>query len=330
MSIKGYASRLLPRKIRYVVLAMRSYYPNIRRFIKHSNAFYALDNQRKMIGQIVLKYHVVEKGLTMPNMKLGFGFDMLLSLIKLCNRYIDQNFDLQDKHFEHAVKILDEYLYVHKQAGFDLNPVLVTEINGLMNRIRITSSCRQIQISTNEYFKYADDNFRDFAFSRHSVRNFIDKEVEVDLIVRAIEIAQKSPSSCNRQPNRVYIVQDKEHMKWILETQRGNRGFGQMINKVIVLSSELGVFGMAEKNEAYLNSGLFAMGLLYGLHYYKIGALPLAYICFSEKDDQKLRRICNIPNSEVVTLIIGCGYPPPELSIASSPRYNPREIVSVV
>ncbi|MGN6493971.1 MAG: nitroreductase family protein [Agriterribacter sp.] len=330
MSIKSYAGRLLPRRVRYVVQAFKSYYPAINRFVRHSNAFYALDNQRKMIGQIVLKYHVVEKGLTMPNMRLGFGFDVLFALIKLCNKYIDNKFDQRDKHFEHAVKILDEYLYVHEQANFALDPVLVGEIQKLVKRINVNDSCRQIQISNNEYFKHANDSFKEFAFSRHSVRSFTDKNVDIELILQAIQIAQKSPSSCNRQPNRAYIVQDRAHMKWILEKQRGNRGFGETINKIIVLSAELGVFGMAEKNEAYLNSGLFAMGLLYGLHYYQIGALPLAYICFSEKDDEELREICGIPSSEVVTLIIGCGYPPAELSIASSPRYNPKEIVTVV
>lgn len=330
MSLKQSLSKVLPRRVRYYLKALKIYSYDIRRFVDHSNAFYGLNNSNKIIGQIVLKYHVLEKGLTMPNMKVGFGFDLVLSLTSLCNLYLKRNFNPRDKHFIHAIQVLHEYLIIHENLNHMLNDKILIEIHQLLKTASISASSPQLQFSNNEYFKYSKGTFKEFAFSRHSVRNFTDKDVEIDLLKEAISIAQKSPSSCNRQPNRAYIIQNKEHIKWILDKQKGNRGFGQLINKVIVLSSELGVFDISEKNEAHLNSGMFAMSLLYGLHYSKIGALPLAYICFSEDDDKELRTLCRIPDSEIVTLIIGCGYPPDKLSVASSPRYNTEEIVTII
>lgn len=331
MSVRNLVGRMIPGDLKYYMYSLNYYWEDIQRYKKHSNGFLSPNREKILLGKIIVTYHIIEKGLTMPDMRAGFGKDALLNLISLCNTYIEKQCNQQDDHFLHAVKLLNEYVRVHEEMGFALDEELVGKVRKLSLRTNVSATCSQLGCENDEYFSHANSSFRDFAFSRHSIRNFIDKPVDRGLIMKAVEIAQKSPSSCNRQPNRVYILENKEQIQWLLESQKGNRGFGQLIDKVIVLTAETGVFnGFTERNEAFLNSGMYAMSLLYGLHYYKIGAVSLAYVRVSKLDDRKLRQICGIPDSEVVSMLIGCGHVPEKLSIASSPRYKVDKIVKVI
>lgn len=331
MSVRNLVGRMIPGDLKYYMYSLNYYWEDIRRYKKYSNGYLSPNKEKILQGKIIVTYHIIEKGLTMPDMRAGFGKDALNTLIGLCNTYIDKQCNQQDDHFMHAVKLLNEYVRVHREMAFALDPALVEKIRALSERTKVMDTCSQLGSDNDEYFRHADSPFRDFAFSRHSIRNFIDKPVDRDLIMKAVEIAQKSPSSCNRQPNRVYILENKDNIQWLLESQKGNRGFGQLIDKVIILTAEVGVFnGFTERNEAFLNSGMYAMSLLYGLHYYRIGAVSLAYVRVSKEDDKKLRALCGIPDSEVVSMLIGCGHVPGKLSIASSPRYKVDKIVKVV
>jgi nitroreductase len=67
------------------------------------------------------------------------------------------------------------------------------------------------------------------------------------------------------------------------------------------------------------------MTLLNALHFNGIGACSLNWSVSNDKD-MKIREILNIPENEVVLMIIACGYVPEKLSIASSPRKSANEI----
>lgn len=67
-------------------------------------------------------------------------------------------------------------------------------------------------------------------------------------LMQAIELAQNAPSACNRQPGRVHLVENDLLKHKILDIQGGNRGFGHMADKVLIVTVELaGYRGTAEK-----------------------------------------------------------------------------------
>ena len=143
-----------------------------------------------------------------------------------------------------------------------------------------------------------------------------------------IELAQKSPSFCNRQPTRVHVVKSPELKQGILELQNGNRGFGHLAETLLVITSVISTTkDIHERNENHLNGGMFIMTLLNALHFKKIGACSLNWSVSSDKD-LKLRSLLNIPENEVVLMIISCGYLPEKLSLASSPRKSAKEITT--
>jgi len=51
-------------------------------------------------------------------------------------------------------------------------------------------------------------NFLELAAKRHSVRSFLDKPVENELLLKVLEAARLAPSACNNQPLVLIVLQD--------------------------------------------------------------------------------------------------------------------------
>jgi len=101
----------------------------------------------------------------------------------------------------------------------------------------------------------------------------------------------------------------------VLELQNGNRGFGHLTNILMVITSNISLFTNNEKNEPFLNAGLFSMTLLYALHFNMVGACLLNW-AVTESNDKKLRELLKIPENEQIVVLIACGYLPDEFKIA--------------
>lgn len=151
--------------------------------------------------------------------------------------------------------------------------------------------------------------------------------VEMDTIYNAIEIAQTTPSVCNRQASRVYIIDNKERMKEALKYQNGNAGFDEDINKLIILTSELNDFITSnERNQPYIDSGMYAMSLIYALHSLGLGTCPLNLAVDSDIDAELKRKI-NIPENEVLIMMIAVGHIPEEIPVAASKKIDIADVV---
>lgn len=48
---------------------------------------------------------------------------------------------------------------------------------------------------------------------RYSVRNFSDKKVEQEKIDRILEAAKAAPTACNRQPVKIFVLNEKESLE---------------------------------------------------------------------------------------------------------------------
>lgn len=286
--------------------------------------------EQHLLGRISLRAHVVEKGLTMPDMRLGFGKENLLDLVRLCNIYKDK-YNSNHEIFRHAIGVIGEYRDVHAEQHYLLDPEVVDCINNLLATIPNLCPTHQREYSSPEYFEHSKSSFELFSQSRHSLRNFSSTvDVSVTDIIKSIELAQNAPSSCNRQSSRVHIIAEKTLIGKVLALQNGNRGFGQLVNKLLVLTVDLSCYnGIKERNLGYIDSGIYAMNLLYALHFNKIGACTLNW-CDSPEDDVQIRSLLSIPDSETITLVIACGYTPEGVfKIASSPRVKVQNIVTV-
>lgn len=308
----------------YIILkTMVDYFYDFSRYLKYSSSL-SISNESKMEGRIIAHYHVIEKGLSYENPRPGFGQPVVSKLIDLLEGFSKNNFSKNNVHYKSAVAVLQEYLEFHKKIEYNLND-LEKKILRVIKSPDFGSG-GIIELNSAELFKHNFD-FKQFAFSRHTIRNFIDKDVDMSLIDEAISIAQKSPSACNRQSTRVYVVSNKNKIRKHLSYQSGNRGFGDKINKLLIITSDVSPFeGSKERNQCYVDAGFFSMSLLYAIHYLKLGAVTLNW-SVSKKDDLNYRKFSNIKNSENIVLMIGVGHIPNKLKVPLSKRHNLDKVV---
>jgi nitroreductase len=296
-----------------------SYRYDFHRYYKYS-AIKGNGNATNLSGKIIREYHVIEKGLTMPNSRLGFGKGVIVSLCESCEDYI-RKYGYEEQLI-HALGVIFEYEQYHNEHNYKLDPLVVATIEHLKKNTKNINPCLQKRMEKEDYFRYTQSPFPQFSTSRSSVRNYSNDDVPTEKIIQALDLARNTPSTCNRQSWRTYLFINKNKIDKILDCQGGSRGFGKLANKLIVITAELGVFiGIEERNQAFIDGGMYAMNVLYALHYNQIAACILNCSNSPEKD-KKLRDLCNIRNSEVFIAMIACGIPPDSFLIANSKRYG--------
>ena len=294
------------------------YFTDIKRYIENSNTINSGDNENKLIGLIIARYHVIEKGLTMPNMRFGFGKSVLITLINDCITFYN-NYDRNNIQMHHAIEVINEYKLVHDQNNIPIDREILSKYNVLLKLISSIESSRQIAMTKGTYFSDVNSSFDKFSESRHSLRNFTGK-LSIEKISKALELAQNAPSSCNRQTTIVYIVENKETIFDILAIQDGNRGFGHLADKILVLTCDVSSYiGLKERNLQYIDAGIYLMNLLYSLHFYQVGACTLNWNDNPEID-KKIRKILDLHPFETIIALIACGNVPDIINLTKSKR----------
>ena len=287
---------------------------------RNGSATFGADSLNKALGKIIKNYHVIEKGLTMPDRRLGFGQERLVKLIQECKYFIQKNGD-SDPQLIHTLSVIKEYQELHETQGFQLQDQTKNALNSIKPHLKNVTACKQKETTREDYFKHTSSPFIEFSNSRSSVRNYSEEKVDIDLIRSSLELAKNTPSACNRQSWRTYVYTNKQTIEEILEKQGGNRGFGHLAGKLIIITAEVGVFSAApERYQAYVDGGMYAMNLLYALHANRIAACILN-CSHAPAKDKELRLLCQIKDTEVFIAMITCGIPPERFQIAVSQRH---------
>lgn len=329
-SIKNKVKELMPKKLSYwyyLHTAKKAVSFDIKRRVY--DKVYNNSAAEKVKRDLTLLYHIVEKGLTMPEPRPGFGKQVVIDLCKVVVRYERMNLDFDALEFSQSVTVLKEYAAFHTEIGFKLDNEVTENLLKIINRFENVHGTNQLETTEANYFESVNAAFDVFNKSRYSVRSYTNKTIPLDVLSQCVDMAQKSPSFCNRQPTRVHIVKSTQKKEAILAIQNGNRGFGHLAETLIVLTSVISVTkDIHERNENHLNGGMFAMTLLQALHFNRIAACALNWSVDNVKDMQ-MRKILGVPDNEVILLVISCGYPPESFKIASSPRKKAQEITSI-
>jgi nitroreductase len=327
--IKQKIRNALPQKVLYwyyLGSAVKAVMPDLQRRVR--DKVYNNSRGERVKRDLTLAYHIIEKGLTMPEPRPGFGKAIVVGLCKTIFDYDALALPQDVLEFRQSVSVLKEYRQFHAEIGFELDEIVANMLNEIESKYKNLEGEKQIRITRKDFFKAVDKPFNEFCFSRFSARNYTNRIIPLEVLHECIDLAQKSPSFCNRQPTRVYIVKSPEKKQEILSLQNGNRGFGHLAETLLILTSVISTTkDIHERNENHLNGGMFAMTLLNALHWKQIAACSLNW-SVSNHQDQKLRKTLVVPENEVALMIISCGYPPDEFSIARSPRKKWKEITT--
>lgn len=305
---------------------IQNYKQDKKKFLKYSFNFSHKKTKRHYEADLIFYYHKIEKGLSLSNPRTGFGKDNVNYLLKKLEEYLFK-YGWDDVSLI-SLNTLFEYYYFNEINNLKLDD-LFKRINKLKSTI---SNGMQLSKGGVDEVKKAeidksDFDFKGFAYSRYSIRNFAPGNLSNNKVKDALEIALKTPSVCNRQPWKVHVYSDEELKKSILKNQNGNTGFGENASKILVVTSELKDFrGAIERNQSFIDGGMFSMSLIYALHSLGIGTCPLN-LSITNKTEKKIKKIANINESEVLIMMIAIGNIPEKLKVASSPRRKIEEVL---
>lgn len=288
------------------------------------------DSAEQILSNLVIMYHSIEKGLAMTDFRLGFGQPKICAIVSLCNKYLD-NYNDYPSRLINTVAVLKEYDNLHKRNGFLLKEETQHALDSLFERTTWNVHSSQTRAITRDaYFSCTEMPFKQFAESRHSVRDFSGQVVDETRLKEALSLAQTAPSACNRQSTRVYAVYDEDKRHKLVDLQNHARGFADFANPLLVITTELRDWGFGEQwFGGYLDAGIYIMNLLYSLHYYKIAAIPLNWYA-DQTANTEIHDLMNIPESQVVVAFIACGEANENFKLVTSKRRDAEEIVTII
>lgn len=275
---------------------------------KYKKYSFGIDDNINSIEQLdarlIKAYHSIEKGLSYSKLRLGFGQSALEDLIAIMRTYKKMNYTLDRDSYRTAVSTLARYVEIHEENNYD-----VSELKKVLNELGGTPNERGgvIELSKELIMQNQFEDFEHFSNSRHSIRDYSEKTVSLDIIQKAIDLAQNTPSACNRQSWKVRVVSDDKLKEILRNNQNGNRGFGEKIDKFIIITSDYQYYSRPrERNQAQIDGGMYAMNLLYSLHYHGLATIPLS-ASLSLSQEVNLREAFEIYESELFIMFIGIG-----------------------
>lgn len=302
-----------------------NYYFDIRKYLTSATLEGIPTEQENLLSRIIAHYHVLEKGLSMPEPRLGFGRDLAKSMISHINKYIESKYETSNQQFQVSLDVLNKYSLFNQNEDNFRN--ICNEINHLYSTYKSSKIEGGVKtITREELFAYVNADFKKFALSRISSRCFTSKPVSKLIINEVFSIAAKSPSVCNRQAWSTITVLSPKVIQAILEIQNGNRGFGHLIPCLIVVKIDQRAFyGPEERNQGFIDAGIFGMSLVYALHYKQLGSVVLNWATNFEQN-KKIKDILQLGESETVVMLIGAGHPTQTLTSPVSVRKQATEI----
>ncbi|MEM7717544.1 MAG: nitroreductase family protein, partial [Cyanobacteria bacterium P01_A01_bin.68] len=323
--------------IMFIPNLLSNYAYDYRRFINNSSASVRHPSENLKVktkiqyqARITIDYHSIEKGLAMKNPKLAFGKQVIKRLLSNLDKYLEKYGC--DEIVKIALNNLFAYYYFNLEHGFkdeqlyesllNLKEVINTDNN-------ITQQGGVFELSKESILKDAQIDLKAFFQSRYSIRHFASTSVDISLIKQAVTMAQKTPSVCNRQSSKVYIFSSKEDKEKVLSYQSGNRGFGNQASKILIVVSDLENFTLiGERNQCWIDGGMYAMSIVYALHSLGLGTCCLNWSVES-KLDKALKQVTGIKDSESIIMMIAVGHLAEEFRVAQSPRKSVQEVLII-
>jgi len=277
----------------------------------------------KFKSDLTIKFHAIEKGLSIGDARPGFGQDKIVTALKdllvFYNKFKDADFVFLN------LNLVDKYLDFNKKNNIE-TPQIESLRNSLFDVVKDKQPISEtdagiIIMKKNEVLTLRESDFPKFSASRFSIRDF-DKKLRVNKqdIYEALSIAQKAPSACNRQPWHVHLFSG-DIKNQLLEFHGGCKGFSKDIEYAILITSDLNAYFIHEINQPYVDGGLYGMNLLYALHCKGLATIPLT-TGFKQKERKTLKEKFSIPSNETPIMIIGIGEFKEEYKVAVSHRIS--------
>lgn len=266
--------------------------------------------------------HALEKGLAQTaGWSPGRGRKALRNLNDALAVYRSQGFDESDFAFVEGLSILQRYIERHAD-----HPDEVEAISSIVDDSFLDPSTQPPLGRTGlKNLRKADKlqnsklGFYELSQGRSSVRIFSGAPIPTDRVMNSLRNAEKTPSVCNRQGWRVYWTENKDLAAQVLKHQRGfsSPELPEVLLAITVSNSTF--ISPVERNQGFIDGGLYSMSVLYGLESEGLAAVPLN-ACLYARDRQAVQKLLGIDPSEEIIMFIAVGDMPDEVAVPTSDR----------
>lgn len=300
-------------------MQLRKDYSSQRKRFERSYSREWSEGLMQMQSRLTFLTHQIEKGLGHREFRYNFGKHVFETLPVLLKR-----FEVADVHYldnpvyKECMSALHEYVERHANAGVDVSWQRSKFTPAQWQRIESWNQKDggSIEILGQEKLNNGSLTFEKLARKRHSLREYSEEPVDESLLRQAIDLAICAPSACNRQAARVKMILDHETISKALKLQGGVNGY-PLPPALLLVTADLRVYmNIDERNEGYIDGGLFGMMLLLALESYGLASCPL-HTMFSEETDKETRKVLNLPDYEIPIMYIEVGHYP---EIARTPK----------
>lgn len=324
MNIKDYLKnsrailflRLLNEKFQEVVL--------LTKHIANGNRY---NDKDKLLTDLAIRTHAIEKGMSIGKVKVGFGQPKVISLLRDLRHYLAIG---GSRVFVSEVcSVINKYVAFNESLGADMT-IVKTEFCSFCekNSIEIVDNAGIYLLNRIETEAKLKSSFDIFSQSRFSIRDFGTIRIPIESIKSALVLAEKTPSACNRQSWRVHIYSDESIRNKIFSLQGGCKGFWKDMQYAILICGDIRGYNINELSQVYVDGGIYAMNLLYSLHFEGAATIPLT-MGHKQKTMRNIKRKMNLPDNEVPIILIGVGSYKDKYKVAVSARHEYKSYTNI-
>lgn len=310
-----------------------TFYHAWREFLREGHVMKdAQYREERMAARIIRLVHAIEKGLSLESPRLGFGYDKIKRLSGMVQEYVKlESPNLMCVYA--ACDAIDAYIAFHDAKNFRSEEY--TEIKSIYERMK------QYRLSAPESQRYGgvvqirksdlDYNVKEieklFA-TRHSVREFAGK-VDLEDVKKAVGLAGRAPSACNRQAVRVYLVDSGKYVREMKTSLAGVGGFAEDAEYFLLITGKLSSYER-EYHQFIVSAGIFAGYLSLALQTYHIASCIIQRPLQREEKWEKFCKLNNIPGDEQIVCMIAIGGMKDEMTVPVSVRHGVDDIFRVL
>ena len=147
--------------------------------------------------------------------------------------------------------------------------------------------------------------FKSVIETRYSCRKYLEKDVELDLIKKCINMARLAPSSCNAQPWKFYIVSDDKLKKQLVKL---TQSFTKNASFIVVEENKPNLQQRIVNRIKNQEFSQIDIGIACSYICLQASELGLATCMIGYFNEAKIKDILKVSEKSRIRLVISIGY----------------------
>ncbi|MBR5745145.1 MAG: nitroreductase family protein [Muribaculaceae bacterium] len=263
----------------------------------------------RLLGEIIRNTHSIEKGLSLENVRLGFGYAKIKDAASIIKAFGRLNGTIDVEQVRMFADALGDYIEFHRRKNY--NSEHFEEIVKIHEEISSGISGAggyggTMKVARPAYSSAEIEAVSRVINDRHSVREFEKTPVSETDIRAAISLAMRCPSACNRQCYRVTII-EKSELDLLDGWLEGVGGFADELDKMLLITGRISDYRLGEAFQYVVTPSVFAAYLTITLQLYGIGCCFIQRNVMPNEKYSEVAKRLNIPADEQAVCILGIG-----------------------